>query len=218
VKNLKQVIHQWAWIILLIFIGIGVFNARIGVIALICMVAPVAVAFFRGRAWCGVYCPRGSLNDVLLSQISFKGKIPALLRYFWFRITFLVVLLSAFAIQFSLAWGNSLAIGQVFVRMIIITTLMTLALGLVYQPRAWCLICPMGTMAHYVAKWRSHTAGLKLVTFQKDACVGCKICNKNCPINIDVYSYKKEGQVTNPDCLKCNTCVAKCPKKALTMK
>jgi ferredoxin-type protein NapH len=216
-KNFKQTIHQWIWIALLIFLGVGIVYPTIGVIALVCMLAPVIVSFFQGRAWCGSYCPRGSFNDVLLAKISFKGRIPALLRHSWFRLTFLVLLMSAFAIQLTFAWGNPAAIGQVFVRMIIVTTLITLALGLIYQPRTWCQICPMGTLARYVTKWRSLTTRPKLVTFQKSACVGCKICNKNCPINIDVYSFKAAGQVTDPDCLKCNACVTKCPKKALTI-
>jgi ferredoxin-type protein NapH len=217
VKNLKQVVHQWSWVTLLIFLSIGIFYPMIGAIALICMLAPVVVAFFQGRAWCGSYCPRGSFNDVLLAKISFKGKTPLLFSNFRFRIIFLVLLMSAFTIQLTYAWGNPPAIGLVFVRMIIVTTLITLVLGLIYQPRTWCLFCPMGTLAHYVTKWRSQTTKPKGVTFQKNACVGCKLCNKNCPINIDVYSYKEEGKVTNPDCLKCNACVAKCPKKALTM-
>jgi ferredoxin-type protein NapH len=214
-KNFKQIIHQYVWIFLFAFLGVGIIYPRIGAMALICMLAPVIVAFFKGRAWCGTYCPRGSFNDTILARFSRKQKVPAIMRSSGFRLTFLVILMSAFAVQLTLAWGNPLAIGQVFVRMILVTTLITLILGMIYQPRTWCQFCPMGTMAHYVSKWRSRTAGSHLITFNKDACVGCKICNQNCPINIDVYSFKEAGQVTHPDCLKCYQCVAKCPKKAL---
>jgi ferredoxin-type protein NapH len=215
-KKWQPIVHQWSWTLLLTFLGLGVIFPRLGVVALICMLAPVVVAFFNGRAWCGTYCPRGSFNDILLAKLSFKGKIPVLLRSSWFRLLFLVLLMSAFAIQLTLAWGKPVAIGQVFLRMIIITTLITLILGIIYQPRAWCQICPMGTLAHYVARWRSRAVSSNLITFNKEACVGCKICTRNCPVNIDVASYKEVGKVNHPDCLKCNQCVAKCPKKALS--
>ncbi|MGD9155464.1 MAG: 4Fe-4S binding protein [Bacillota bacterium] len=215
-KNFKHTIHQYVWIFLIAFLGLGIIYPRIGAVALICMLAPVFVAFFKGRAWCGTYCPRGSFNDVILAKFSFKGKVPTLLRSTWFRLTFLVLLMSAFAIQLTLAWGDPVATGRVFLRMIIITTLITLILGFIYQPRTWCQICPMGTIAHYVTKWRSQTTRPSQITFNQAACVGCKICTKNCPINIEVHSYKKAGRVTHPDCLKCNQCVAKCPKKALS--
>jgi ferredoxin-type protein NapH len=214
-KNFKSVIHQWSWIFMLLFLVVGIFNPALGSIALICMLAPVLAAFFQGRAWCGSYCPRGSFNDIILAKISHKGKIPPLYQRFWFRLLFLVLLMSAFAIQLSRAWGNPVAVGQVFVRMIIITTLITIVLGLFYQPRTWCRICPMGTLAYFITKLRLLPIKPKLISFQKNACVGCKICNKNCPMNIDVASFKTTGQVTHPDCLKCNACVAKCPKKAL---
>lgn len=211
----KQMIHQWIWLALLLFLAVGMVYPVIGAIALICMVAPVLVAFFQGRSWCGTYCPRGSFNDVLLSKISFKGKIPALLTQPWFRSTFLILLMSAFAFQLVRVWGNPTAIGWVFVRMITVTTLITLVLGVLYQPRTWCRICPMGTIAKYVAQWRMRFNPFQLITFTNNACVNCKVCTKNCPLNIDVPSYKEKGQVTHPDCLKCSVCVAKCPKKAL---
>ena len=47
--------------------------------------------------------------------------------------------------------------GLVIVRMIIATTVLTIGLGIVYQPRTWCLVCPMGTMAHYLAKLKSRS-------------------------------------------------------------
>ena len=216
--NYKDFIHRWVWIVLIIFLGVGIFYPAIGVIALLCMLAPVVVAFFQGRSWCGSYCPRGSFNDNLLAKISFKGKLPALLRSLWFRNTFLVLLMSVFAFQIIAAWGNPSAVGRVFLRMVGVTTLIGLLLGLVYHPRTWCRICPMGTLAYYVGKRRSPSAGFRSVTFKKNnSCNGCMVCVKNCPLQIDVPNFKAAGRVTHPDCLKCRRCVAKCPKKALFM-
>lgn len=214
-KAAYKFIHQWAWVILVFFCILGLFYPVIGGIALICMLAPVVTAFFKGRMWCGNFCPRGSFNDIVLSRFTLKRRMPLLFKQVWFRIVFLIVLMSAFLVQLVFVWGNGMAVGQVFVRMIIITTLLAIILGGIYNQRAWCLICPMGTMAHFAAKMESVKQRLTYITFVKGKCIDCKLCVKNCPINIDVPTYKPEGKVANADCLKCLSCVEKCPKGSL---
>lgn len=214
---MKKLIHQWSWIILLVFCIGGLFYPVLGLAAIVCMLAPVVVAFFRGRMWCGNFCPRGSFSDILLPGISRKAKIPSLLKSTGFKITFLTLMMSAFAVQLVLAWGNLPAVGAVFIRMVLITTLLTLFLGVIYSPRTWCAFCPMGTMAHYVSKVQAFRKNAQHVSFDRSKCISCKICTKNCPIGIDVASYKETGTVVHADCLKCSVCIDKCPKKALQL-
>jgi polyferredoxin len=55
------------------------------------------------------------------------------------------------------AAGHSfLAVGAVFVMMCVITTLIAIALGIVYKERAWCMICPMGKLQEQVGKIRKN--------------------------------------------------------------
>ncbi|MDF2572003.1 MAG: quinol dehydrogenase rane component, partial [Sporomusa sp.] len=49
------------------YLVVGYFYPVTGIVALICMLAPVLIAPFKGRQWCGNYCLRGSLYDNLLS-------------------------------------------------------------------------------------------------------------------------------------------------------
>jgi len=217
-KVIRELIHRWVWIILFGFCIIGLIYPEVGLLALICMLAPSAAAILKGRMWCGSFCPRGSFNDVILTKISRKKAIPNLFRHKLFRNLFLVLLMSAFAIQLALAWGSLKAIGGVFVRMIILTTLITVILGITYSHRAWCIICPMGTMASWVASGRNkikRTSEKNDVTFIKEKCVSCNLCSKECPMGINVLSYKNVGAVNHSDCIKCNRCVYKCPKKSL---
>lgn len=122
-----------------------------------------------------------------------------------------------FAIQMVFAWGSLLSASYVFIRTIIITTVITVILGIAFKQRTWCMVCPMGTMSHYVSKLKFAKSKMKQVSFEQNKCVNCKICSKNCPIGIDVLSHKNEGKVTDADCLKCNVCVEKCPKKLLNI-
>jgi polyferredoxin len=214
-KNLAGKIHDWGWIVLIAFLVVGLIYPQIGLIALICMLAPVLTAFFRGRLWCGKYCPRGSFSDKIISKVSLNKPMPKFLSSGWFRNTFLVFMLVIFSVQIVLAWGDYSLVGAVFVRMIIITTLITVFLGRYFGQRSWCRICPFGTISKYIAKLGNSKRVAKHITFNKAKCVGCKICNKACPMEVDVLKYSNEGKVSNGDCIKCNICVDKCPRKSL---
>lgn len=210
-------VHNWSWILLLLFCLTGIFYPLIGIVALICMLSPSIVAFWKGRLWCGNFCPRGSFNDRILVKLSRKKKIPDFMKTTWFKLLFLVLLMGAFTVQLAYAWGDMAGIGKVFVRMIIITTLVTIGLGITFHQRTWCAICPMGTMAHLVTLMKKRSPFRKHVTFRKEACVNCKLCTKVCPVGIDVFSCKEKGMVDDPGCLKCNQCIIRCPKKSLSM-
>lgn len=214
-NSFKKFIHKWSWTILIVFCIAGLFYPFIGVAALICMMAPVLVSFFKGRLWCGNFCPRGSFNDVLLSKLSRKLNKPIFLKQKWFRILFFALLMGGFAVQLFIAWGNISAVGAVFVRMIIITTILSVLLGITFNHRTWCTICPMGTMAHFISKSKNVNKRIGHVTFDKQKCVGCKVCTKSCPVGIDVLKHKDLGKVAHADCLKCEVCIEKCPKDSL---
>lgn len=214
-QKAKKIIHKWSWVLLLTFCILGLIYPAIGIFAIVCMLAPIVIAFFKGRLWCGNFCPRGSFNDIILSKISLKKHIPQFMKTDWFKLLFLIVLMSFFAVQIFFAWGSILAVGKVFVRMIIITTLLAIALGIFYNQRIWCTICPMGTMAHYISKTSFSKKSSKHISFKDNSCIDCKACTKNCPMNISVHLHKNKGEVLDGNCLKCNVCISKCPKKAL---
>lgn len=88
-KNNLQGHLYW---VLLTFLIVGLFYPAIGLIAIICMLAPVVVSFFRGRYWCGNFCPRGSFYDNVLAKFSPKKKIPAFFRTNTFRIFVLLLI------------------------------------------------------------------------------------------------------------------------------
>lgn len=214
-EKVIKFIHNWAWLILIFYCVVGIFYPIVGLTALICMLAPSFIAVFKGRMWCGNFCPRGSFNDKILSKFSLGNKVPEFLKKTWFRLTFFILLMGAFAVQIAFAWGNIYSVAVVFVRMIFVTTVITIILGFLYNQRTWCMICPMGTMAHYVTKLNLVKGKFRYVAFRKEKCVDCKICTKSCPVGIDVLSYKNIGKVVDEDCLKCKVCIEKCPKKSL---
>jgi len=56
-------------------------------------------------------------------------------------------------------------------------------------------------------KWPS----LRLVA-EKDNCIDCKTCTKNCPMSLDVNGMVKSQKMENSECILCGTCVDNCKK------
>lgn len=147
--------HSILYGVLVAFLFIGVYYPWAGLAALICMIAPVAVGFYRGRYWCGNFCPRGSLFDHLVSKYSLKRPIPNWMRTQVFRYSAFAFIMALFSIQVFWAWGDWSAVGEVFLRIIFITTVIGILLGISYNQRTWCAaVCPMGTLASLAARSR----------------------------------------------------------------
>lgn len=209
---MKGHIQPYLFWILLLFLIVGIIYPVIGIAALICMLAPVMAAPFKGRYWCGNFCPRGSFYDNVIAKISPKKPIPAVFRSTGFRILMVIFLMSVFGVQMYYAWGDLSAMGAVFVRIILITTIVGVVLGIMYHQRTWCSFCPMGTLA----SWLSATRKPKPLRVE-NTCVSCKLCTAACPLQLSPYDAKANMEgFTHGDCLKCSRCIDKCPKKALS--
>lgn len=209
---MKNSIQPWLFWLFVIFLAAGLVYPVIGLIAIICMLATVVVAPFKGRHWCGNFCPRGSFYDQVVSRISPGKKIPALFSHPFFRLVMLVLLTTVFLFQMYFAWGNPRAMGMVFVRIVLITTLAGTLLGAIYHHRTWCSFCPMGTLASWISRIRK-----PMPLFVEDSCVECGLCEKACPFQLKPYEAKgSEAGFTHSDCIKCGRCVPVCPKGSLS--
>lgn len=201
---------RYSFLALVAFVIVGLFDLRIAVAATVCMVAPIVVSFFKGRFWCGNLCPRGSFYDNVVSKFSSKKKVPGFLKSNIFRSFMVIFMLSMFTLGIYKNWGDLSAIGMVFYRIIIVTTIVGIILSFFYNQRTWCHFCPMGTIASIISSFRKSKNVLQI----SEDCVSCKICEKKCSLGIVPYEYK-ENILSHPDCLQCGKCVSVCPKNAI---
>ncbi|MCX7661660.1 MAG: 4Fe-4S binding protein [Candidatus Omnitrophica bacterium] len=148
------------WFLPLILIG-GIFIPVLGYLVFFMMVFFLTLAYFKGRFWCSFLCPRGAFLDLVLSKFSLRRRPP---RFFYsakIRFVIFIVFMIFFVWQLIVAPKSLYHIGFVFVRMCLLTTLISILLGIPFLVRTWCIICPMGNLQGAIAKLRKRTSRFK---------------------------------------------------------
>ena len=209
-KKIAVLWKKYSYSVLFAFIIVSLLDFRIALAAIICMIAPVIISIFRGRFWCGNFCPRGSFYDSILSKYSSKKPVPKLLKSVYFRPFVVVFMFTMFGMGIKNNWGSLAGIGMVFYRIIVVTTLVGIALSFLYNNRTWCHFCPMGSIAAFISYFKKNKKVLEI----SNTCVSCKICETKCPMGISPYDYK-DGILSHPDCIQCGKCVLSCPKNSI---
>jgi ferredoxin-type protein NapH len=208
VRRIKQTLLGTAFVLLL---GAGWIYPLIGYFIPACMLLGIGLAAFQGRSWCDWLCPRGSFEDAWLARISRAGRIPPVLRTTAMRLAVMAFLMGMLTWQIIRLWPDPWGIGGFFVLLLTITTAVGVILGVVYQQRTWCYLCPIGTMSNWVGKNR------RPLVMAAEKCTHCHLCAKNCPMQLTPEALTAGSAMHNRgDCLKCSLCVASCPQGALT--
>lgn len=215
-KGILSLWKKYSYLILLTFIIIGLFDFRIGLVAILCMVGPIIFSIFRGRFWCGNVCPRGSFYDNVVSKFSKKKKVPKFLKSKYFRALVTIFMLSMFTLGMIKTWGNLYAMGFVFYRLIVVTTIIGIVLSLFFNHRTWCNFCPMGSIAALISFFKNKKNKKSLLQVGS-SCVSCKLCDRSCPMGISPYEFKGDA-LSHQDCIQCGKCTLSCPKKTIDYK
>ena len=149
--NKTQVIM--VWFLPLIVIG-GLFYPLLGYLVVAMMVFFLVLAFFAGRYWCWNLCPRGAFLDIVISRLSANRPFPRIFAKQWFRWSVFILFMSFVSYRIIHTGGSLLMIGAVFVSMCLLTTIISIILGVATKHRGWCAVCPMGFLQEKIGKIR----------------------------------------------------------------
>lgn len=145
------------WGLPLIVIG-GLFYPALGYLVLVMIFFFTTLSFFRGRYWCWNLCPRGAFLDIVLSRISCKRPVPRIFFKQHFRWLVFILLMAFLLFRVTRTGGDPVLIGGVFVGMCLLTTIVAIFLAIITKHRAWCMICPMGTLQETIGKVKKQRA------------------------------------------------------------
>lgn len=179
------------------------------------IVAKIAGPLIYGRGYCSWACWTSMFLDLLPFKENKNGRIKKgweFLRYIHFMISLLLVLVLWFVLGYQPeSRGNSafvwLTIGNAFY----FSTSIILAFAL-KDNRAFCkYVCPITVFLKLTTRF-----SLLKIRGNKDKCTKCGLCNKSCPMDIDIVKYVSKGErVLSTECISCFTCTTACPSGVL---
>ncbi len=133
------------WFFPVILIG-GLFSTLLGYLVMLFMIFFLTLSYFRGRFWCTNLCPRGAFLDIVLKKFSLRKRIPALFLSKQFKWTVFFAFMIFFILQMVTAEKTLFAVGFVFIKICLLTSIISIVLGVPIHERVWCRFCPMGTL------------------------------------------------------------------------
>jgi polyferredoxin len=139
------------WLLPIILIG-GLFYPLIGYLVAAMMAFFLPLSLFKGRFWCRRLCPRGAFLDIVLSKVSANKPLPKIFLKQWFRWLIFILFISFLIFRIIKSGGNLIIVGSIFVSMCLLTTAISVIIGLFKKHRGWCAICPMGTIQDKLAR------------------------------------------------------------------
>lgn len=203
-------LRQWFLApIVVVVIALGWKYPLFGFAVPVVILMGVVGSIFNGRYVCGNLCPRGAFFDSYFSWRRGGRMMPGVLRNRAFRWFLFVAMMGFMAYSISRDPGSWRHWGFVFWLMCTATTAAGVVLIIFLPPRAWCAVCPVGTLQGAIGGDKNQ------LLIDGDLCKECELCEKKCPLSLSHVKYIEHGRLAEPDCLKCGECVAACPTKAL---
>lgn len=204
-------------------IGSGTFIQKIYSGTVVLFLLTIIIALLFRRSFCGLICPFGALQEffgligkkIFKKRLEISKKFDNYLRYLKYVILLITIYYAwktaglwmspydPWAAYAHLSEGISSLISENLVGFIL---LIVTVIGSILYDRFFCkYLCPMGALYGIISKISPH----KIIR-NPDNCIGCNLCTKNCPMNIDVA---KSNSITSSECINCQLCVLSCPKE-----
>jgi polyferredoxin len=178
-------------------------------------VARLFLPFFFGNAFCSRACWSGAVFE-LTQHVGRKVKKekPRSALLAWSYLIILIIL-ALFIAQTNnpaldtptrklwLLSENALIIFAAFL------------LSMSFGTRSYCrLLCPFLTLSSLFSKFSI----FKITPVAQDACTGCGLCSKACPMYIDVSGFVQQNKRINDSlCILCERCVSSCPNNCIQL-
>ncbi len=155
----KKKSHQnWSWLLMVSFILLSILDFRFGLFGVLCMTMPMYHAIKgRGKIHCSHYCPRGSILGKFLKEISFNNTLPAPIRKHGKKVL-LTIMITLFSFSMYHAGPNIYKIGFALFRFMTASLALGIIMGVVFKPRSWCQVCPMGYATELISKSKKTAA------------------------------------------------------------
>lgn len=204
------------------FVTTGGFIQKIHSSAFILMLLGVIVALLFGAIFCGYICPFGTYQE-WIGKIGKKlfpkkhnrmipRKLDSILRYLRYFVFAMVIYQTATTAKLVFQGIDPYyALFNFFTNEVAVTAYIVLGVMTVlslFVERPWCkYFCPYGAFLGLFNMF-----SVFKIRRNKKTCIDCKLCDKACPMNIEV---SKSKSILNHQCISCHLCTSEiaCPIK-----
>lgn len=146
------------WVIIISFFILSVFNVWFGLLGFVCMGLPIYQALRgRGKIHCRSHCPRGSFLAKVVSKVSLRNSIPKFMLTNRFRNIVLLLMIIMLTISMIHSGGNPKKIAFGLFRLMGMSFIVGIVMGIFYKPKSWCAICPMGHATNLITNTKERS-------------------------------------------------------------
>jgi hypothetical protein len=140
--------------ITVIWMTIANFWHPFGLYGFVCMFTPIVLALTGyGKMSCARICPRGSFIGILTKKIHIGLKRPAFTFTKWFHWLLWGLMMGIFAVLMVWAIPKGIdTLGNTVLIFMESATGLALLCGVLFTPRMWCTVCPMGFTSGNLSK------------------------------------------------------------------
>lgn len=186
-------------------------------------------SIFFGRFFCGYLCPMGGMQECTMlindkkPKQGWRNNIKYVIWTVW-----IIVVITAFifrnhkiVIDFFYLTDHGISVSRIYDYVIYYgVILLVFVPAVIFGKRIFChYFCWMAPFMVIGSKIGNllHIKVLKL-TADKDVCINCHMCDKSCPMSLNVAEKVKSGTMYDNECILCGACVDSCPKRAIKYK
>lgn len=136
----------WTWIITILWMLIANLWPPFGLYGFVCMLTPIIIALSgRGKMSCARICPRGSFIGKFTARISRQHSMPVWMHKKTFRFALWGIMMGSFILLMIWAVPKGInTLGKTILYFMEAATFIAFLTGIIFKPRSWCTICPMG--------------------------------------------------------------------------
>lgn len=185
-------------------------------------------SLFFGRAFCGWVCPGTGIQlccETITSKKAKNGK-SRFVKYIIFvpwLAAIIALLLRAGGIKtvdLLFMTNNSMPMLEiegyiVYFGIVLLFVILSLTLGIRAFCHIFCWMAPFMVIGTKI-KEKFNIPSLRLFS-QPDKCTGCGLCNKKCPMGLDVMHMVKTNDTRNSECILCGECADSCRFNAVSL-
>ena len=184
---------------------------------------------FLGRLFCGYLCPAGGIQECAMlvndknPKQGWRNNIKYVIWLVWIIgvITCFIFGKQGLSVDIFYLTDHGVSVSNIYGYIIYYGVVFLIFIpSVVFGKRIFChYFCWMAPFMVIGSKFGNLLSikSLKLHA-SKDECINCHVCDKSCPMSLNVSEKVQIETMNDKECILCGACVDNCPKKAITYK